>query len=339
MSKMDDLMKEINKELKDDCMHMGLAKYDYDRIPFTSPVMNYMTYGGLPKGKLIEFYGEEHGGKTTTCLDIVANFQHSDDSRGVLYADLENTLDTTWATKLGVDVDDMWIFSPTSQGAETVFEYILKAIATGEIGLVVIDSLGVMVSNQAMEKSVEEKTYGGISMALTNFSKKAEMYCNKYNCTIIGINQIRANMNSPYGGTTTTGGMAWKHNCLCRIEFRRGSFIDEKGKALTRGAENPQGNMVMATLIKSKFCPPDRRTAQYTLKYADGIDYLADLIDVAIAYGWIEKSGAWYNVVDPSTGELFAKSLNGEVKLRDWLTENEEVRKQIEQDIDEKIKA
>ena len=158
----DELMKDLNKSFKSELVHKGIAQYDYERIPFTSPRLNYMTFGGIPKGKLIEFYGAEHGGKTTTALDIIANFQNDENARAekystyvpkkVFYADLENTLDTVWATKLGVDVDDMYMFNPTNQGAETIFEALLKVIDTGDIGLIVIDSLGVMVSNQAYPK-------------------------------------------------------------------------------------------------------------------------------------------------------------------------------------------
>lgn len=334
-SSMDALMKDLNKNFKDDCIHMGTAQFDYERIPFSSPNLNYMTYGGIPKGKMFEFYGEEHGGKTTTALDIVANFQQSDDERKVLYADLENTLDYVWATKLGVNVEDMWILNPTNQSAEQVLEYMLRAIETGEIGLMVIDSLSVMVSQQALEKKLEERTYAGIAMALTNFSKQAEMLCNKYNCTIIGINQLRDNLNSQFGGTTTTGGRAWRHNCIGRIEFRRGQFLDEQYKPLSRGAENPQGNLVCATLTKSKFCSANRRLAQYTLMYDRGIDYLYDLIDVAIKYEWIVQEGAWYSVVDPATGEFFGKS-QGRANLYQWLSDNVDVRAQIEEYVDNK---
>ena len=107
MTKMDELIKQVNKDAKEEIMSIGLNDYNYKRIPFTSPRMNYCTYGGLPVGKLIEFYGEEHGGKTTTALDIVANYQHGEDARGVLYIDAENTLDYEWAKKLGVDVELM----------------------------------------------------------------------------------------------------------------------------------------------------------------------------------------------------------------------------------------
>lgn len=338
MSKMDELMKEINKEFKEDLVSKGLPEYDYKRIPFTSPRLNYMTYGGLPMGRLIEFFGEEHGGKTTTALDIIANYQQMEDAKGVAYIDAENTFDSVWATKLGVNVEDVWLFKPTNQGAETVFEKILAMIETDEIGLVIIDSIGVLVSNQALDKSVEEKTYGGIAMALTNFSSKAEMACHKYDCTIIGINQLRADMNSPYGGMKTPGGQAWKHNCSVRLEFKMGKFFDEKGNDLARGAENPYGNYVLVSMKKNKTCPPTRRTGYYTLVYSIGIDYLRDLVDVAIKYGYIEKSGAWYAILDIETGEEIAK-LQGISKVYEYLenSENFETLQKIEQLIDSHI--
>lgn len=347
-AKMDALIKDLNKTYKEEIAHVGLAKYDYERIPFTSPRLNYMTFGGLPRGRLIEFYGEEHGGKTTTALDSVANFQaqerakaeenESYEPKKVLWADMENTLDSVWATKLGVDVNDMYIISPTNQGAETIFQMILDMIDTGEIGLVVIDSLGVMTSNQALEKSVEDKTYGGISMGLTNFSKKAEMLCHKYDCTCIGINQNRADMNSPYGGTTTTGGQAWKHNVSVRLEFRMGKYIDAQGNDLSRQAENPAGNYVLVTMKKNKTCPPTRRTGYYTINYAIGIDYLKDLVEVAIKYGIVDKSGAWFSIKDVDSGELVEK-VQGIAKVYEFLGDdkNIEVLQQIEKFIDSKI--
>jgi recombination protein RecA len=348
MATMAELMKDINKEFKENIVHQGLAHYDYERIPFTSPRLNWMTFGGLPIGKLIEFFGENHGGKSTTALDIVANFQNMERQKAehtegyipkkVLYADIENTLDTVWAHKLGVELDDMYILNPTNQGAETVFEKLLLMIDTGEIGLVVIDSLGAMVSNQALEKSVEDKTYGGIAMALTNFSKKAEMLCHKYKCTLIGINQLRADMNSQFGGMTTPGGEAWKFLVSVRLEFRMGQYIDEKGNGLTRGAENPAGNIVNVYMKKNKTCPPTRRTGFYTLKYLTGIDYLYDLVEVAIKYDIVERAGSWFSIINPETGELIEK-LQGQSKVNEYLSnpDNIEVLKMIENYIDSKI--
>ena len=336
---LDALLKSINKDWGGDCIRRGVSEYDYKRIPFTSPRLNYISFGGIPMGKLIEFYGEEHGGKTTTALDIVANYQHMDDAKSVLYVDAENTLDVVWANKLGVEVDDMLIMNPTTQGAETIFEQVLKLIDTGEVGLVVIDSLGVMMSNQAYEKTVEEKTYGGIAMALTNFSKKAEAYCHKHNCTIIGINQMRADMNSMYGGKTTTGGLAWKHNVAARFEFRKGDYFDNKYGKLARGAENPIGNKVEVSMTKNKTCPPTRRTGFYTLRYDIGIDYMYDLTEVCMKYGVIEKGGSWFILKDVETGEEL-KKLQGQYQVSEFLADeqNTSILKMYEDYLEKKVK-
>ena len=337
MSNLDEVIRNINKEAKSVLVGRGTPAYDYERIPFTSPRLNYMTFGGLPKGKLIEFYGENHGGKTTTALDIIANFQQKYPDEGVAYVDAENTFDAVWATKLGVDVESLWMIKPEGQGAETIFEWVLQMLETGEIGLVIIDSLGALMSNQAFEKSVEEKTYGGISMALTRFSQKAEMLCNKFNATIIGINQERADMNSPYGGTKTTGGECWKYLCSVRLEFRMGKYIDEKGNDLTRQAENPAGNYVLVTMKKNKSCAPTRRTGFYTLNYRAGIDYLKDLVEVAIKYGIIDKAGAWFSILDIESGELIEKC-QGVSKVYEYLENPEHLGtlQQIETFIDKK---
>lgn len=325
MSKIDDLIKEMNKKAKEEIVTVGLSSYDYERIPFTSPRLNYCTYGGLPIGKLIEFYGEEHGGKTTTALDIVANYQVMENARKVLWIDAENTLDTVWARKLGVDVDDMIIMGPKSQSAEEIFQFILDAIDTGEVGLWVLDSIGVLVSAQALEKTIEEKTYAGISQPLTNFSKQAEMLMHRHKCTGIGINQMRDDLNSTWGGQKTTGGNAWRHNCMVRIKFSKGKYFDANMKDLTQSAESPYGNYVMMSMTKNKSCPPNRRTGFYTLNYTYGIDYINDLIEVAIKYGIIDKSGAWFQIVNIADGELLSDKIQGQNNVYNLLEDDKEL--------------
>lgn len=338
MTKIEELIKEMNKKAKEDIVHIGLSEYDYTRIPFTSPRLNYMTFGGLPVGCLCEFYGAEHSGKTTTALDVVANYQKMNNARKVLYADCENTLDVEWATKLGVNVSEMVILQPKSQSAEEIFEFILNAIDTGEIGLFVIDSLGVMVSQQAMDKTMMDKTYGGIAMALTLFSKKAEMLMKRHKCTGIGINQMRDDMNSMYGGQTTTGGKAWKHNCVVRLQFNMGKYVDEKNNELNRSVESPAGNIIQVSMTKNKSCPPTRRTGFYTLKYETGIDYINDLIDIAIKYDIIKKSGAWFDIIDIDTGEIVESKIHGQSNVYEYLLENKEVLDLIQRKIDFYIK-
>lgn len=342
-TKLDSICKEINKDWKEDIAERGIHRIKTNKIPFTSPRLNYMMYGGLPRGRIVEFAGEENGGKTTTALDvcknaqIVFNKEYEEDisdtsntkkaeyvkSRGpkkVVYADCENTLDEDWAVKLGVDVDDMYIIKPQTQSAEDIFQMLLDMIETDEVGLVVIDSLGVMLSKQAYEKDMTEKTYGGIAMALTLFSKKAELLCTKYDCLLIGINQMRDDMNSMYGGKTTTGGKGWKHNSSCRLMFAKGDFIDAEGNKLNRSCDEPKGNKVMVSIVKTKVDKPDRKTGFYTLMYDYGIDEIADLVEVAMKYGIIHKGGAWFNFVDIDTSEIITDSDGQEIKIQGQTT-------------------
>lgn len=360
MSKLDTLIKDFNKQYKEEIAARGIPRIETQRIPFSSPRANYMLYGGIPRGRIVEFAGEENGGKTTTALDIVANAQKlfqeewqteitelegidkkkkeqqsrldyikARGPKQIVYADCENTLDEEWAQKLGVDTDKLILLKPQSQTAEQIFEMLLQMIDTDEVGLVVIDSLGVMLSAQAYEKTMEEKTYGGIAAALTLFSKKAELSCTKYNCTLIGINQMREDMNSPYGGMITTGGKGWKHNCSVRLMFQKGAYIDERGNELRRSAESPAGNLVMINIAKTKVCKPDRRVGFYTLNYDNGIDKVADTVEVAIKYGIIQQAGAWFSIIDIETGEIMEDDTGELIKLQgkpnviEYLKENE----------------
>ena len=307
--KIDALMKDINKSAKAKILNKGLVRTKAQRIPFSSDRINYCTYGGLPRGRIHEFFGEENGGKTTTALDICANAAKifeaeakaaSTDTdqvvepKAILYLDCENSLDAEWADLLGVDVANMYILKPEYQSAEEIFEVTLNLIDSGDVGLVIIDSLGVMISGAELEKTVEEKTYGGISAALTKFSKKAVQLCQRTGCTLIGINQLRDNLNNPNDFAHTSGGRAWKFNCTCRLMFRKGSFINADGDELPRKADEPIGNRVMMSVQKTKLFPSDRRTGFYTLRYETGIDSAYDLIDLAVFKGIIIQKSAWY---------------------------------------------
>lgn len=366
MSKLDIICQTINKEWKEDIASKGIKRIQTSKIPLSSPRLNYMLYGGLPRGRIIEFAGEENGGKTTTALDVCKNAQilfnkeyeeellNSDttrkkylETRGpqkVVYADCENTLDEDWAIKIGVDVDDMYIIKPQTQAAEDIFQMVLDMIETDEVGLVIIDSLGVMLSQQAYEKDMTEKTYGGISMALTLFSKKAELSCAKHNCTVIGINQMRDDMNSMYGGKTTTGGKAWKHNCSLRLMFAKGDFIDKDGNKLNRSCEEPKGNKVLVSIVKTKVDKPDRKVGFYTLMYDYGIDEISDLVDVAIKYDIIHKAGAWFSIVDIDTGEIMTDEngetlkFQGQSSLVNFIKENKVIYEEIKSKVYDCIK-
>lgn len=348
MTKAEILIKDFNKKFKDELITVGTVIHQCQRIPFSSPRANYMLYGGIPRGRITEFAGPEGSGKTTSSLDIVANAQKlfkeeweqeiaqleaiekptkSDTAKllelrevgpkKILWVDCENTFDEYWANLLGVDVKAIYYMAPQAQSAEQIFEIIIQLIDTGEFGLGVIDSLGVMMSQQAYDKTLEEKTYGGIAYALTQFSKKAEMYCAATNCALIGINQVREDLNSPYGGLTTTGGKAWKHQCSVRLLFNKGDHFDSKyAKVAKSTCADPFGHYVKISVEKTKVCKPNRKLGYYTLEYEHGINEVMDYINIAIEKDIIKQGGAWFTFIDPTTGELLCDESGSDIKIQ-----------------------
>lgn len=341
-SKMDALLAEVNKKVKEEIVFKGLASYNYNKIPFTSPRANYCTYGGVPIGKVIEFYGAEHGGKTTSALDVVGQFQALEKmkaeeekdytERDVFYCDVENTLDSEWAQKLGVDTDRMYLLQPKSQSAEQIFDFITDAIETGDIGLVVLDSIAAMVSDDELKKDYLDKSFGGISGPLSRFAKKVEMLCAKYNCTFIGINQVRDDVNSTWGGYKTPGGRAWKHICIMRVEFSKGQFLGDGGAKLTNNAETPSGTLIQFKVVKNKTCPPDRRVGFYTIDW-NGVDYLADLVEVALLCGVIVEQSKGYFVIP----DIAEDKIHGKNNVSVFLEEHQEIREQVDAKVNELI--
>lgn len=361
--KIDLIMNEINKKYKAELIHQGTDIIEIDKIPFSSPTANYMTYGGIPVGKFTEFYGGEGGGKTTSALDIVknaqikfkqvwekkileldeqiealANRENKQDKakrtklegeksnlleegpKLVVYVDAEQTLDTQWAQLLGVNTEELILVRPQAETAEQVLQIIIDLVATGNVGLVVLDSIPMLVSQNIFDESMEKKSYGGISQALTTFCQKITPHLNTTQCAFIGINQVREDLSSMYNTESTPGGKAWKHACSLRIKVRKGSFLDENRGELTSRAENPAGNKVELTITKSKSCKSDRRLGYYTLSYTDGIDIVYDTVTVALQYGLVRKSGAWYYIQKGEEEQGF----QGLAKILNYLRENDE---------------
>lgn len=375
MTKSEALFKEFNKKYKTELFTIGTVVHNCSRIPFSSPRANYMLYGGVPRGRITEFAGEEGSGKTTTALDIAGNAQklflqeweekiqeleskekltkeqqgkllelRESGPKKVLWVDCENTFDDDWSEKLGVNVKEMYYMAPDSLSAEEIFDMVTQLIDAGEIGLAVIDSLGMMVSQQEMEKDIEESTYGGISRALTKFSKKVELACARTNCALIGINQVRDNLNAGYGGPAyvTPGGKCWKHVCSVRLMFRQGTPFDQNFKDVKKSCENPYGHRVQISVAKTKICKPDRKLGFYTLTYDHGIEPFIDIIDIAISKDVIHQAGAWFTFIDIDTGEVLCNTdedgnlseikVQGQANLMPFLKnpENDSIKAMVE---------
>ena len=340
MSKLDVLIKEINKEYKEEIAFKGndIEVYKYEKVPFSSPRLNYMLYGALPMGRMTEFAGPEKSGKTTTALDMVKQcqlkFKKENQGRKVCFVDSENTFDVEWATKLGVNIDDLILIRPQEQYAEQIFDIMKAIVETGEVGLIVLDSVAQLVGKNAISEDIEKKQYGGIAMPLTKFCNIVVPLLGKYNCMCIMINQVREDLNNQYNEFITPGGRGFKHNCSVRLMFRQGPFIDVNNRELTRGAENPAGNLVKVHVEKSKICRSDRRTGFYTLNYLNGIDYLSDTIDVLLQLGAINQRGAYFDLLNIETGEvLYDGKIQGKPALLKLLRENPELFKKLQDQI------
>lgn len=358
MRSIDLKMAELNKKFKANIINIGTDIIEVDKIPFSSPTANWMTYGGIPVGKITEFYGGEGGGKTTSALDICANAQkqfnkvykekldslnnqitelESSESKEnkkkiaklieevnrlkekgtkvVVYIDAEQTLDVKWAQLLGVDTESMILVRPQEQTAEEILQIAIDLVSTGDVGLCVLDSIPMLVSQNIFDESLEKKSYGGISQALTMFCSKVTPHLVQNQCAFIGINQIREDLSSMYNTTSTPGGKMWKHACSLRLRFRKDTLLDMSNKELTSRAENPAGNKVAIEISKTKVCKPDRRIGYYTLNYTIGIDTLADTITVALQYDILRQGGSWYYYIDEN-GDIAKDIDNNDIKFQ-----------------------
>ena len=324
-SKLLDWMKKVNKTYGSEIVELNVTEKDLDLIPFTSPRLNYMSYGGVPRGRITEFYGEESSGKSTLCLDLMANFQKKWPDEYILYIDIEGTYDAKWASNMGVKPDTVVILNCLGQYAEEVFDQVKEAMETGAFGLMILDSIGAMYSKQASEKSFEEKTYGGIALSLTQFVNQCVPIIKRNNIAFVGINQIRENIGNMYNPISTPGGKAWKFACSQRYMCRKGKFLDEKGNEISSGSENPQGHLIEVKLIKSKTCPSDRRISKCSLFYRTGIRQDIDLLDLAVKFDVIHKAGAWFNATINGNDYKW----QGQIKVLEAINSNKELFENI----------
>ena len=372
---LDRIIDEWNKDSGCIVAQKGIEEKVFKRIPFSSATANYMTYGGMPRGKAVEFFGPEGSGKTTSALDMIAQAQkifeqeYEDELErlrsivptGVkqereikarldnlkvkkcVYFDLENTLDLEWAQLLGVDVDNMYLVTPEADSAEKVLQKLLDMLDTGEVGLLVLDSVPHLVPQVIFEESMEKKSYGGVSGPMSVLCSRVPPHLTKSDALLIIINQEREDLDNPYSSYSTPGGRALKHLYTVRIRFRKGNLIDEGNREVPSRTPNPAGNIVQMEIIKSKAFKPNRRLGSYTLKYYEGIDQLADLVTMAMTYNFIVQGGSWYSFLDPDTGEILTDpdgnelKFQGMAKLLQFLREDEYMFEELKEQVLAKI--
>lgn len=277
----------------------------YQVIPTGSMALDFaMGVGGYVCGRLTEIWGPDGTGKTTLALIAAANAQRMFPDKMVAFVDMESSLDTAWATKLGVDRNRMYHVQPDS--AEELADAVKAVIGSGLVSFVVIDSIGAMVAAEEREKDAGERSVGTTPAIITRMCKLAAIEARKNKTAVLIINQVRANLG--YGADTTTGGgFALKHCTTHRLKARKGTGQDIKDGS---GNDAVQvATKIVISVEKNKVAPP-KRAAEITLGLAPsakrgttvGIQDLAqEAFNVGKQSGVIERSGAKYTLPDATT--------------------------------------
>ena len=374
MSLFEDIINKKKKEWNAPGMMDGAKADRGQKIPFSSPLVNYSTYGGIPRDRITEFFGEPGSGKSTSCIDICKNAyqifkQEYEDkldelkirvSKGdkqaagdiedlqeagpkrIFYLDLEHSFDGAWSKTLGIKEEEISIMQPPDVVAEDILQTVQELIETGEVGLVVIDSIPSLIPRAELEKKYGERTVASLAGLLTIFCRKIVPLLTRYDTTMVFINQIRDNMDNPYV-VKTPGGKALEFYCSLRVEFRQGNPVDFLGNELPMSTEDPAGYIIKTKIHKQKSAPNNRKSASYYLMCTKGIMPMFDYAQLAIKrYGIISKSGGWFTLTDPDTGEILQQDgktvkINGLARVYQYLENNpdyyEKIQKYIMNDL------
>lgn len=273
--------------------------------------------GGIPQGRIIEIYGPESSGKTTVALHCVAEVQKKGGTAA--YVDAEHALDPIYASKLGVNLDDLYISQPDS--GEQALEIVETLVRSGAIDIIVIDSVAALTPQAELDGDMGDSHVGMQARLMSQALRKITAATSKSKCTLIFINQLREKIGVMYGNPeTTTGGKALKFYSSVRIEVRKADTIKDGSDIV--------GNHVKAKIVKNKVAPPFK-VAEFDIMYGTGISNMGCVLDLAVENGFIQKSGSWFSYNDEKIGQ-------GRDKAMDFLKAHPEVFAEIDAKIREK---
>lgn len=275
--------------------------------------------GGLPRGRVIEIYGPESSGKTTLAIHVIAEAQ----KKGGMCAfiDAEHAFDSTYAQKLGVDIDNLLISQPDY--GEQALEIADRLILSGALDVVVIDSVAALVPKGELEGEMGDSKMGLHARLMSQALRKLTATISKTNTICIFINQLREKIGVMFGNPeTTTGGNALKFYASVRLDIRRQAQIKD-GDEIT-------GNHVKIKVVKNKVAPPFR-VAEFDIIYGEGISKSGEIIDMGVELGIVQKSGSWFSYNNDKLGQ-------GREAVKQLMVDNPELANEIESKIREKIK-
>ena len=272
--------------------------------------------GGIPKGRIIEIYGQESSGKTTLALHCVAEMQKSGGIAA--FIDAEHALDPVYAKKIGVDTDNLIISQPDT--GEQGLEICDTLVRSGAISMIIIDSVAALVPRAEIEGDMGDSLPGLQARLMSQALRKLTASISRSGCTVIFLNQMRMKIGVMFGNPeTTTGGNALKFYASVRLEIRKSAAI--------KNGEDVTGNQTKVKVVKNKVAPPFKQL-EFDIMFGQGISRVGEVVDLGVKAGIIEKAGAWmsYNSIRIGQGRENAKQ---------FLLDNAELRYEIE----EKIKS
>jgi recombination protein RecA len=275
--------------------------------------------GGYPKGRIIEIYGPESSGKTTLTLHAIAEAQKAGGIAA--FIDAEHAFDRNYAEKLGVDIENLIISQPDN--GEQALEIAENLIRSGAIDIVVIDSVAALTPKSEIEGEMGDSKMGLHARLMSQALRKLTGTISKTHCTVFFINQLREKIGVMFGNPeTTTGGNALKFYASVRLDIRRSSQIKD--------GENVIGNRTKVKVVKNKVAPPFR-TAEFDIMYGEGVSKTGEILDLAVEFEIIKKSGSWFSYGDTKLGQ-------GRDAVKALIKDNPELADELEEKIKSKIK-
>ncbi|MDE7093468.1 MAG: recombinase RecA [Oscillospiraceae bacterium] len=296
------------------------GKMDVEVIPTGSMTLDLaLGVGGVPRGRIIELYGPESSGKTTVALHVIAEAQKM--SGEAAFIDVEHALDPKYAKALGVNIDNLLVSQPDS--GEQALEIAESLVRSGAIDVIVIDSVAAMTTKAEIDGEMGDNHVGQLARLMSQAMRKLTSIVSKTGCVAIFINQIREKIGVLYGNPETTpGGRALKFYATIRMDVRKGEVIKENGM--------PIGNRMKVKIVKNKVAPPFRE-CEFDNIYGKGISRTGEIMDLAVEFDVIQKSGSWFSYNGQKLGQ-------GRDNIKQQLADNEAFRKEVEEKILQKMR-